>query len=309
VIGVTGTPILNRPNDLWCLLQNLDLTKDTFGTWENFMSEMGGRLVKLYGDKFITQWDSEKITENANKLLVPVMIRHTKEEVINDIPDKIRNYIRIPVENKKDLTILDNWLEEMRNSPTGDFQPNENLFQLRKRQAKAKLPYVIEILDSIEEEDEGPVLVFSCHRDPIDQLANRPGWTSITGDTPGHIRETIANDFQVGKYRGIALTIGAGAYALTLTKANKMIFIDRDFSSEVMKQAEDRIMRIGQKNSCIYYYLIMDHPAEDELTNILYRKEDTVNRTLDKLSNNTDKTITKADIIEKIIQWASESKI
>jgi len=85
-----------------------------------------------------------------------------------------------------------------------------------------------------------------------------------------------------------------------------MIFIDRDWGSEINKQAEDRILRIGQKNNCQYWYLIADHPVEDRVTELLQRKELLVERTISKLVDAPEKTLTLREILDAIILHSSE---
>ena len=49
VIGLTGTPLINKPVDFWCLLQNLGLSKETFGDWDNYSRMMGGQKNRFGG--------------------------------------------------------------------------------------------------------------------------------------------------------------------------------------------------------------------------------------------------------------------
>ena len=53
--------------------------------------------------------------------------------------------------------------------------------------AVAKYKAALEIVKEHEKRGE-PLLVFSMHREPIDLLAKRKGWLTITGDVPAEKR-------------------------------------------------------------------------------------------------------------------------
>lgn len=119
-----------------------------------------------------------------------------------------------------------------------------------------------------------PFLVWSCHRAPIDALAKRAGWTSMTADVSTSKRQVIEDDFQAGLYRGFAATIQAGGVSITLTRAWRAIFVDLPWKPSDLQQAEDRIHRFGQEQPCLYTYLVANHQLDRWLINLLGRKKE-----------------------------------
>lgn len=146
--------------------------------------------------------------------------------------------------------------------------------------AALKTPMLLSLLAEYEAQEE-PVVVFSAHRAPIDLLAQRSGWRSLVGGLSTETRASIENDFQDGRLLGVAATIQAGGVSITLTRAAHLIFLDRMFTPALNEQAEDRIVRIGQKRSCLITILVAKHSLDTRLQEILVRKQSMVTKSVD----------------------------
>jgi SNF2 family DNA or RNA helicase len=114
----------------------------------------------------------------------------------------------------------------------------------------SKLDAVMQLL----KDNDGQVVIFSQFSQVIKLLQTRLEQAHIThgifiGATPTDDRARIIEEFQAGKLRVFAGTIGAGGVGITLTAASTVIFIDRSWSPSNNRQAEDRLHRIGQKNA------------------------------------------------------------
>ena len=130
-------------------------------------------------------------------------------------------------------------------------------------------------MDSIKEYEsvEEPVIAFSYHRGPIEELGRRKGWVCITGSTSDSDRTAIVDRFQRGELRGVAGTIGAMGVGVTLTRSANVMFLDRDFVPANNLQAEDRSLRIGQTRGVVVTILNATHPVDQRVAIILERKE------------------------------------
>jgi SNF2 family DNA or RNA helicase len=109
-------------------------------------------------------------------------------------------------------------------------------------------------IDLVENNPDQPMVFFSKSKQVIKLLIarlNKEGYTvgELTGDVSQTARTQVVKDFQSGKIKLFAGTIAAGGVGITLTAASTVIFLDRDWSPSVNKQAEDRLHRIGQKNA------------------------------------------------------------
>jgi SWI/SNF-related matrix-associated actin-dependent regulator 1 of chromatin subfamily A len=276
VWGLTGTPLLNRPPELWGVLQSLSLAQEAFASYKNF-----AYLFDAKKGKFGTTWGRPKQPE-VKERLDRVMIRRLKTQVLPDLPTKTwQIYEATP--NAHDRRLLDKesgayaaWLASPGETDLPSFS---ELSSARALLAAAKIPAMLDVVKA-HEESETPLLVWSAYRAPIDALQDRDGWRVITGDTsPAWIVESV-DLFQAGKLRGLGLTIQAGGTALTLTHASNALFVDRRWTPAENVQAEDRIVRIGQKNACLITDLVLDHPLDKRLHEVLMAKQSLIAATL-----------------------------
>ena len=76
----------------------------------------------------------------------------------------------------------------------------------------------------------------------------------------------------------------AGSMGLNLQKANKMIYFSLPLQSDLFEQSKKRIHRIGQKNTCLYYYLITKNSVEEKILKVLKERKDFT----DKLFNDME---------------------
>lgn len=217
VWGLTGTPLLNKQTELWSVLQALGCAQDAFGSWKRFVEVMGGRE-----DTYGYVWpQSPPDPEAVGERLKRVMLRRLRTEVLPELPVKI--WKQIPVDlDAKTTKQLDKYEEEIkaRVRATRDGVPRfEEMSEARKALARVKIPAMLGVVEQFEESEE-PLVVFSAHVAPIEELAKREGWAVITGDTSSEDRTRIEDAFQAGKLKGVGATIKAGGVAITLTPSS-----------------------------------------------------------------------------------------
>jgi len=278
---MTGTPLLNRPDELWNVLEAADLGKEAFGTRAAFSR------MSMYG-----------VDAKVPTALRKVSLLRRREEVLPDLPTKIYRDIEAEcVQDDEELKTLcdeawqalldycakrgislDDALDEVSNFKGG--VTFEMMSRVRHRLSMAKIKTLLEVLEEHEDSDD-PVVVFSAHRAPIDTLATRGGWGVITGDQTGQRREETVSMFQDGRLRGIAATIQAGGIAITLTRAHEAVFVDLAWTPALNTQAEDRICRIGQTRGVIITRLIADHILDRKVTAALDRKQALITAAVD----------------------------
>jgi SNF2 family DNA or RNA helicase len=74
----------------------------------------------------------------------------------------------------------------------------------------------------------------------------------------------------------------AGNLGINLTKARYVIFAELDWSPAIHRQAEDRLHRIGQKNTVFAYYLIGNGTLDDHVADILVDKAFEIDSVMDE---------------------------
>lgn len=279
--GLTGTPLLNRPEELWHILKAFDLAEEAFGSYKQFVWLFDGRPNIVYGRQYGLKWGTPR--PEAAEMIRNVSLRRIRKDVLPDLPTKI--YQQIPVDldpNVKkaiDKALRDAGVNvediiaaiEAARSGKRDLPPFTELSAARAMLAEAKIPALLEMVEEYEESEE-PILVFSAHRAPIDMIGKRPGWAAITGDTKDEKRTEIVADFQAGNLKGVAITIKAGGTAITLTRASTAIYVDKMWTPGDNEQSEDRICRIGQTRGCNIKELVGDHAIDARVYELLAKK-------------------------------------
>lgn len=291
---LTGTPMLNKPPELWTVLQAAQLGDDAFtpdaidqgDPWKAFMRLFGarqGRFGILWGGG---EEGPPTIDPSVPERLRRVMLYRRREDVL-DLPPKQRQAIEVPGQFPPDVRkLLDHLLEALLEQGVNLDEAAELVdlttvtgaaftewSKAMKALAIAKIPAMLEQIEAHEETGE-PLIVFSTHRDPIDLLAKRPGWVTVTGDTPISARQRAVEQFQAGACRGIALTVQAGGLGITLTRGAHELFVDLPFTPAAVTQAEDRAVRIGQTRSVLIRRLVADHELDRRIEQILRRKQE-----------------------------------
>lgn len=148
----------------------------------------------------------------------------------------------------------------------------------------AKLDAVMDWLEEIPSTESAVVfgtskLAMYLLRDRLKKVGESHGL--LTGDVTSDIeRRNLVDDFQAGKYRVFLGTIKAGGVGITLTRASRMGFIDRDWSPSANRQAEDRIHRIGQERTCFYTDFIAEGTLDEERNRKIEQKWDWVRMVL-----------------------------
>ena len=270
-LALTGTPILNSPDELWAILAWL--RPEQYGRG-------GGRLPYwTFYDQYVDYYEGpfgRVITgaRNPDALkfeLAQTLVRRTKGSVL-DLPPKTRRYIDIDLLPKQRKLYAEAekqmWIEIAKEQGPEALEtsiidlPNGAARCTRLRQiasspallggddTSAKLDVAVELI-----EDAGrPVVVFSEFKGTCrlltERLTKRKLKTAmITGDVKPDDRTIAVEQFQEGELDAIICTLDAGGVGITLTAADTVIFLERDWTPAINEQAEDRLHRIGQDNN------------------------------------------------------------
>lgn len=273
----TGTPVLNRPVELWGVLSTFGLESRVFGSWGVFARCFGGEKQQVSRTQSRWVFSGAQGPEAAERLRNH-MLRRTRAEVLPDLPPKTRTWMEISLSRKSrkvmDTLAAEGWGDLLDCLEPGDKLPTiDEISRLRAAIAEERIPAMLEFVEQYEDADE-PLIVFSAHRAPIEALAHREGWGVIHGGVTSDERTRVVEAFQRGDLRGIAATIKTGGVGHTMTRASHMLFVDPEWVPALNAQAEDRICRIGQDADAVNYtYMVGDHPLDRQIAKLLASKE------------------------------------
>ena len=265
---LTGTPIENRPTDLWSVLQAGHMERDVFGGWRGFVRCFNGAKTGFRG---AYQW-GRPLPEVPERLR-RVMLRRLKDEVLKDLPPTVWSDLVVDVHGAALQRHLGKLYDSIQHYfDEGRLPPFEKLSEARAKLAASRIPAMLDFVEDYEEAGQ-PLVVFSAYKAPIEKLGERDGWAIITGDVSAAKRQEIVREFQAGNLKGVGITIAAGGAGLTLTRASAVLFVDLDWVPARNAQAVDRIRRIGQMASSIQVIrMVSNHPVDRRVHQVLAEK-------------------------------------
>lgn len=305
---LTGTPILNRPIELFPLLEMLDPDR-----WKSFFG-----YAKRYAAAFKTKWGwdfsgASNLDELQRILRETIMVRRLKADVLTDLPAKVRQIIELPASDcglqiAEETEAEDRLEQEVEALEAArDFaEATENvaayetavaklqdarrsafteMARLRHQTALAKVPAVInhckEMLDSVPK-----LCVWAHHHDVIAALMaglQEFGAVRLTGEDSTADRQASVDRFQGDpKCRVFVGSLYAAGVGLTLTAASTAIFAELDWVPGVISQCEDRQHRIGQHDSVLVQHLVLDGSMDCRLAKTLVAKQEVIDKALDR---------------------------
>ena len=308
-IGLSGTPIYNRGSEIWPII---DILKPgLLGSFKEFCEYFC--YVNDKGKAIVLE---NKRASLRNELQKHVMLRRKKSDVLKELKDKVRYKQVIASDTDYYLEELNKiWkrLEEEQKVAETEFSKSASYQRAiqseRQIAGVAKLPHVINFVKDIMEIEES-VVVF-CHHKVIHKLLHESlqefSPVSIIGGQSDKLRQDQIDKFQRGESKLMIAGIRAGNVGINLTRAKYVIFAELDWSPAIHRQAEDRLHRIGQKNTVFAYYLIGNGTLDDHVANILVDKSYEIDAIMDGAVDNYENK-DKAELILAQIQDKIRSK-
>lgn len=283
-IGLSGTPIYNRGSEIWPIVDIL--RPGLLGSFEEFCGYFC--YVNEKGKAIVLESKRASLGEELRK---HVMLRRKKSDVLKELKEKVRYKEFIDSDMNYYQTELDKiWkrLEEEQKTATSAFDKFASYKRAiqSERQAAgiAKLPHVIEFVKNIMEIEES-VVVF-CHHKAIHALLHKSLHqyfpSAIIGGQTDKERQNNIDRFQDGQTKLLIAGLRAGNVGINLSRARYVIFAELDWSPAIHRQAEDRLHRIGQKNTVFAYYLIGNGTLDDHVANVLVDKSYEIDAIMDE---------------------------
>lgn len=287
-IALSGTPITNRPSELWPTL--FLLWPDVFPQPIPYFKRYCRPRWTPWGVKYDGAANLKELHERLIKL---GMIRQRKKECLKNLPPKVRRIIHVDIGSKrkeyefaKENFLL--WLsrkskDRMRSAKRAE--AFTKLGYLLRFVSRAKLRITCEWISNFLESSDDKLIVFSFNRPAIDALHRHFGpklSMKIDGSIKKQERRRNVQRFQNDPRCRLALCQGkAAGVALTLTAASDLLMHDYPWSAGDFLQIEDRIHRIGQTKTCFIHCLVAADTIEEKVIHAQRKKMKIIQRILD----------------------------
>ncbi|MBO7696685.1 MAG: DEAD/DEAH box helicase [Methanobrevibacter sp.] len=281
-IALTGTVIMNNPENSFVPLKWTDNVHSTYSEFKHMFNVYGG-----FGGVQVIGYKNLDLLQN---LISSCSLRRRKDEVL-DLPDK--TYIIDYVEMAKEQQclydkVVDGIAAEL---DLLDHKPNileELAINLRLRQItaypgilssdvqqSAKLDRLYDLVSEITSQGD-KVLVFNTFKGSAKEEFNRLeefGPLLCTGDQSDEEISFNKKLFETDDSKKVMIAtwqkMGTGH---TLTSANYCIFVDTPWTDADFQQASDRIYRIGQNKKVTIISLVTKDSYDERVLDILQNK-------------------------------------
>jgi SWI/SNF-related matrix-associated actin-dependent regulator 1 of chromatin subfamily A len=308
VVVMSGSPMVNRPYELWHLLHILRPDKWPWGTFHLFAKKychvrtgFGGR-IKYTGGRRLDQ---------LNRILKrEVMIRRLKKDVLKELPPIQTELVVLDIKNRAKYEAaqrrVTRWLNgEVRWKPTKkrvtkitDTAQNE-FTMLKKLAATYKMPSMLEWIDDWLADSNRKLIVFTWHHSIIEKFHQYYGERCVTIDGRTHPRDRKAAVQRFTKVNNCRLAfcqikaVGIGTDGLQYASSD-VALAEFPWNPADVSQAIARAHRIGQLRGVNAYYLVGRDTVEHVLCRLLQNKQVWLDATLD------GKKVTEFDLVDKL---------
>lgn len=262
VIGLTGTPIWNRPIGMWSILALL--APGAFGT----RHEYGLRYCNGQPGAHGFTYDGATNSDALDRRLSQIKIRRRHADVQSDLPPISRDVIVAEVSDVWRRK-LDFAADALRKS---DFTNTAGqLARYRAVLAQVKLDVTIDHTKKIVNNGE-PLVVWTWHKDAANKIHKRleeEGVLSFLchGDVSPAKRESAMAQWKLSLNGVLVITIPTGMVGIDLAHAKRALFVEIDYTPALMEQAEKRTY--SPMRPSYITYVVADHLIDRRMVEAL----------------------------------------
>lgn len=288
---LSGTPLVNRPDELVAPLAILGVLNTVFGSRAKFL----GRYCSY--DSWGSVTGSRNGKELWERLTGTVMIRRLREQVLT-LPPKSRLLQRTAMSSKAaaeyssaEKNLID-YLRQSKGDTDYHLHPSAEaivlLNTLRQISGKAKVDAAIDEAERLI--NNGEQVFLACHHVEVATMLWRGlhhhGCEQVVGGMSTEAKQDAVDRFQSGQSKVLVGNIDAAGVGITLTAARHIIVVELPWNPAALQQVEDRLHRIGQTREVTSTILISDWrggSVDERLWSLIDSKAQTVNEILDGL--------------------------
>ena len=283
-ICLSGTPVENRADDLWSLFHFLE--PELLGERKDFLSQLQAAM------------SDGRYKKRLQKLLRPFILRRLKEDVAQDLPEKMEQIVWVEMKETQ-RAFYEEWLFKTKSgllkrvaldgASSHRMEILESILRLRQicchpalvdgevsmDEGSCKTTRVLEDLEEVVLEGR-KVLIYSQFTQMLQILKKQiqtRGWkfAYLDGDTKD--RESAVASFQEDPNVQIFLiSLKAGGVGLNLTAADYVFLFDPWWNEAVERQAIDRAHRFGRRGAVIARRYIMAESIEEKMLKLKEHK-------------------------------------
>lgn len=302
---LSGTAIKSRPIEIFMPLNLID--KERWNSYHDF----GVKYAAAFEDTFGWTYDGASNLEELYERISPIYLRRLKRDVLKELPPKTYTEIELELTTTKQREY--NKLEDETVKFINEFGEEEEkeksflakVHDLKKFTEEYKLEKAREFVDDIIDNND-KVVIFFDYIDTGTMIKELWGKKAVihTGQMSATKKHEAVEAFQNNKKINIfGGTIASAGVGLTLTSANKLIFIGQPWTPSDRSQAEDRIHRASTTHDNVQIITFLCEGTIDTLIyDLLKEKSQVVSKVLDNKDYQHTATRSDESIISQLMQ-------
>ena len=249
VYALSGTPIPNRPIELWPLLNGL-------GIYRGGYYDFAARYARMWKAPWGLDVSGASNLPELKEMMKPFVLRRKKADVFTEYQEPIVSLITfdLPVDHREKEFDIDALIDHP--NPMLAF---DGLSEVMKEAGLRKVKPAIEfILDKLETGE--PIVVFAHHKEVVhaikDEIKKHCGVSVITGETNQKYRADIIQQFQSGQNKVFIGNLAACQEGIDLSAADTVVFVEATWQTSALLQASSRIENINKASCAPLIYLL-----------------------------------------------------
>jgi SWI/SNF-related matrix-associated actin-dependent regulator of chromatin subfamily A-like protein 1 len=294
-LALSGTPILNRPAEIWPVIDMVDppgWPRKYRAFWD-----FAARFCRLHKTPWGV-WDysgASNLEELHALLLETCMVRRTRAAVLSELPKKTRTVVPVELaaaarrEYNHAATDFLRWLAKKSKAKAARAARSERMSRLgylKRLAGRLKIAAVMAWVRDFLDATDRKLLVFAVHRSRVlvPLHAKFPGSALVHGGVTGRARQAEIDRFNRDpNCRVFFGNVHAAGVGWSCTAADAVLFVELDWVPGTHLQAEDRVSGIGRGTGrpVSVYYLVSADTIEADLCGVLQEKRRNVDSVLD----------------------------
>ena len=279
VFLLTGTPLTNKPMNLYHILKLIDA--DITHDYQYYVKRYcDGKTLKLKTGKEIMLSNGATNLDELKEKIKHVYIRRLLTEMTDMVNKEIetRYYDLTPLQMNRYNELWEEYLkaqEEQGNDNSEDYRQLVEGILVRQYLAKEMTSNTIQLVDEKLEDGE-KVIIVCTFSEEIDILKKYYGDKCVVYDGKMTLKQKDKAEYEFMNNPKIKVFIGqiiACSVGLTLTAAHTLIFNSYSWVAAENKQAEDRIYRLNQKNDVLCIYQLFNDSISQNMFDKVMKKE------------------------------------
>ncbi len=294
---LTGTPLENRLEDLYSLLQVVD-------------SHLLGPLWRYMIDFHVTN-ERGKVLGYRNlaelrRRLIPVMLRRDRSLVRDQLPDRITQQLDISLSAKQQelhdtaLSTAGQLAQRAKQRPLTPAEQHKLMAALqqarmacnaaglvdKETEGSPKMDELANLLEELCLQSGHKAVIFSqweLMTQMVERLASKMGLGSVRlhGGVPTAKRGTLIDRFRDDESIQLFISTDAGGVGLNLQNATVLINLDIPWNPAVLEQRIARIHRLGQKATVQVVLLVATDAYEGRVMQLIEGKQNLFDNVID----------------------------